>query len=91
MASMVRGKDKLVEDMLRMLEVGSSNDVKIILKDGEIFANKDVLSARCDYFATCFRNKNFIEWETNKSDFGHCSRVIMEKIVHYLFIGEVEL
>ena len=91
MSNILRCKDKFVSDMLRMLEVGSTNDVKIILEDGEIFANKDVLSARCDYFATCFSNKKFIEGNTNTIDLSHCSKVIMEKIVHYLFIGEVDL
>ena len=41
-----------------MVTSGSSNDVKIVLEDGEIFANKDVLSARSDYFATMFSSKN---------------------------------
>ena len=91
MSNILRCKDKFVSDMLRMLEVGSTNDVKIILEDGEIFANKDVLSARCDYFATCVSNKKFIEGNTITIDLSHCSKVIMEKIVHYLFIGEVDL
>ena len=67
MSNIVNGNDKLVQDLLSMLSSGSSNDVKIILEDGEILANKDVLSARCDYFATCFSNREpkFTEGETN--------------------------
>ena len=57
MSNIVNGNDKLVQDLLGMLSRGSSNDVKIILEDEEILANKDVLSARCDYFATCFSNR----------------------------------
>jgi hypothetical protein len=35
-------RDTLVEDLLKMLERGSNNDVKIKLRDGEIVANKDI-------------------------------------------------
>ena len=93
MSNIVNGNDKLVQDLLSMLSSGSSNDVKIILEDGEILANKDVLSARCDYFATCFSNREprFTEGETNTVDFSHCSKVVMEKIVHFLFSGKIEL
>ena len=54
--------------MMEMLTSGTSNDVKIVLKDGEIFANKDVLSSQSDYFTTMFSNRNvkFIEGETNR-------------------------
>ena len=67
--------------------------VKIILEDGEICANKDVLSARCAYFATCFSNnkRKFIEGETNAVNFGHCSKAIMEEIIKYLFSGGMKL
>ena len=93
MSNIVNGNDKLVQDLLGMLSRGSSNDVKIILEDGEILANKDVLSARCDFFATCFSNQDrkFKEGETNIVDFSHCSKVVMEKIVHFLFSGKIEL
>ena len=73
-----------------MVTSGSSNDVKIVLEDGEIFANKDVLSARSDYFATMFSSKNefkFIEGENNTVDMGHCSKVIMDKIIKFMFSG----
>ena len=44
--------------MMEMLTSGTSNDVKIVLKDGEIFTNKDVLSSQSDYFTTMFSNHN---------------------------------
>ena len=62
------------EEILKMLERGSSNDVKIKLNDGEINANKDILIARSDYFATMFSNDKFIEGETNTVDMGHCRK-----------------
>ena len=56
---------KFQRDMLMMLEKGTPNDVTIILKDGELKANKDVLVRRCSYFETILYNKNFVEGQTN--------------------------
>ena len=72
-----------------MLEQGSLNDVKIKLRDGEIDANKDILIARNDYFATMFSNNKFIEGKTNLVDMSHYSKAVMEKIVKFLFSGTV--
>ena len=59
-----------MEDILQLLKNRSSSDVRIITKDGEILANKVLLSTRCEYFATMFRNNQvkFIEGETNSVD-----------------------
>ena len=83
-------RDMLVKDLLKMLEQGSLNDVKIKLSDGEIVANKDILMARSDYFAAMFRNNNFIEGETGSADMSHCSKAVMERIIKFLFSGEVK-
>ena len=80
-------RDHFVGDILKMLDRGSLNDVKIKLSDGEIFANKDILMARSEYFATMFSNKKFKEGETSSVDMSFCSKVVMEKIVKFLFSG----
>jgi len=91
--SVVNHRDAFISDILTMITGGTSNDVKFVLKDGEILANKDVLSARSDYFATMFSNNEvkFIEGETNTVRFTDCNKSIMEKIVIYLFSGEMKL
>ena len=61
-------KDRFAEDILRILEQGSHNDVKIMLCDGQIAANKDILMSRSEYFATMFSNSRFIEGETSSVD-----------------------
>ena len=94
MSSIINSVDKFKSDILAMITNGTSNDVKILLEDGEILANKDVLCARSDYFSTMFSNNNqvrFVEGETNKVDMTHCSKVVMEKIIKYLFSGDMEL
>ena len=90
-SGVVNHRDEFISNMMAMLTSGTSNDVKIVLSDGEIQANKDVLSAQSDYFATMFRDNKFIEGEKNSVDFPHCSKNIMEKIVKYLFSGEMTL
>ena len=87
----IRFDDKglLGKDLLKMLEQGSLNDVKIKLSDGEIVANKDILMARSEYFGTMFSKNKFIEGETNSVDMGHCSKTVMEKIIKYFFSGSV--
>ena len=84
-------KDVLIKDLLKMLEQGSLNDVKIQLSDGEITANKDILMARSVYFATMFSNNKFMEGETSSVNMSHCSKAVMEKVVKFLFSGTVSL
>ena len=79
--------EKLAKDMLTMLKDGSSNDVKIILDDGELSANKDVLAARCDYFAATFRYNNNNNKESGDIRIKDCSKKVMERIVEFLFTG----
>ena len=87
----IQDRDTLVEDLLKMLDLGSPNNVKIKLKDGEIEASKDILMARCEYFATMFGNNKFIEGETSSVDMSHCSKAVMEKIIKFLFSGGATL
>ena len=82
-------KEQFTEDILKILEKGSLNDVKIKLSDGKILANKDILMARSDYFETMFSNNQFKEGETNTVDMTHSSQAVMEKVVKFLFTGAV--
>lgn len=87
MSNLANGREKFVTDILSMPKKESLNDVRIILEDGKIRANKDVLAARSDYFATMFSNKEykFIEGETNAVNMSFCKKITMEKIINYLF------
>ena len=83
-------KDDFNQGMLRMLSEGSSNDVRIILSDGEITANKDVLAAQCEYFAAIFRWKENNEVGSDHIDCRDCSKEVMERILKYLFTGSIK-
>ena len=82
-------KEVFSKDMLRMLKRGSTNDVKIILSDGEIRANKDVLIARCEYFAGIIRCKENAKDESNVIENTDCCKEVMERILKYLFTGSI--
>lgn len=81
-------REKLVMDIYKMLQEGSSNDIQIKLSDGVIHANKDVLITRSEYFKMMFKN-NFRESEKNIVDFSHISKIVMETILKFLFSGTV--
>ena len=94
MSSIINSGDKFKSDILAMITSGTSNDVKILLEDGEILANKDVLCARSDYFSTMFSSNNqvkFVEGETNTIDMSHCSKIVMDRLIKYLFSGDMTL
>ena len=53
---------EVINDFASMLENGTSNDVTILLEDGEIKANKDVLMARSSYFSSMLNiDYNYVE------------------------------
>ena len=83
-------KNDFNQGMLRMLSQGSSNDVRIILSDGEITANKDVLAAQCEYFAANFRWKERTKDSSDNIDNTDCSKGVMERIIKYLFTGTIK-
>ena len=91
MPSVVNRKERFISDIVAKITSDTSNVVRIVLEDGEIVANKEVLSARSEYFATMFSNKMFIEEETNCVSFNLCSKAIIEKIIQYICSGKVEL
>ena len=83
-------RENFIRDILMILERGSTNDVNIRLSDGEMTANKVILMARSEYFATMLSNNKFVEGETTSVDMSHCSKAIMAKIVKFLFSGGIK-
>ena len=83
-------KEDFTEGMLRMLSEGSSNDVRIILNDGEVTANKDVLAAQCQYFAANFGWKKITKDDSDHLEITDCSKEVMERIIKYLFTGTIK-
>ena len=73
-------RQKLSSDLMKMLLDDSFNDVCIKLHDGEVLANKVVLSARSEYFAASLRwkeNNKVKEDSKYEIIFENCSTKIM--------------
>lgn len=83
-------RGQFIRDILMILERGSNNDVNIRLSDGEMTANKVILMARSEYFATMISNNKFIEGETTSIDMSHCSKAVLAKIVKFFFSGGIK-
>ena len=79
-------RGKLVEDLLKMIKGGSSNDV-------QIQANRDILIARSEHLASMLIKEDFVEGKDNCVDMRQCdvNKMVMEKIIHFLFSGEMKL
>ena len=74
-----------------MLENGTSNDVTILLEDGEIKANKDVLMARSSYFFSMLNNdNNYVESQSGVVNLNYAKKAVMHGIVYYLFAGQID-
>ena len=87
----IKRKDDVINNLMKMLKLGSSNDVTIQLIDGEIKANKDVLSASSDYFATMFSNDAYNECKNGVVPMKDVKKVVMEGLVKFMFSGELDL
>ena len=85
----IKEMTKVGEDLLKTLSNGDHNDVKIILEDGEIGANKCILAARSEYFARMFNNQHPFN-EANGTVKIPTTKVVMEYILGYIYGGELD-
>ena len=65
-------------------------DVKIVATDGEVPANKTILSMSSQYFRSMFSdNNNFVEGQTGVVKMPY-TKTVMEKVVFYLYSGQLK-
>ena len=83
-------QEKFSKDVMKMLMNGTGNDVTIVLKDGEVKANKDLLRVRSPYFETMFNNNNFVESQTNTIKMMTVKKKTMIPVLHFLFSGDLD-
>ena len=84
--SVVSNKEHVTNDLLKL-----PNDVVIILDDGQVEANKDLLSVRSDYFARSFNNPKFLESQSKSITMKGCTEAAMKALVNYIYTGEMDL
>ena len=86
---LLKNQPSVCSDLLASLETPEFCDIKIQSADGDVPANKAILSIRSDYFSRMFSPaNNFLE---NSS--GRCKlpypKVVVKKVVTYLYCGEM--
>ena len=84
--SVVSNKEHVTNDLLKL-----PNDVVIILDDGQVEANKDLLSVRSDYFARSFNNPKFLESQSKSITMKGCTEAAMKALKNYIYTGEMDL
>ena len=87
-------RQKLSSDLIKMLHNENFNDVCIKLHDGEVFANKVMLSARSEYFAASLRwkeNNKVMEDAKHEIIFENCSMKIMALVIEYFYSGVLKV
>lgn len=78
----------VIADLLKVLRQGSQNDVTIICMDGEIFANKDILCLRSEYFRVMF-SCNMKETIDRVVNMKHTTKRAMKIVIEYIFTGRL--
>jgi len=79
----------VIADLLRVLKQGSQNDIKIICQDGEIFANKDILCLRSEYFRVMF-SCDMEEALNGVVNMKHTHKRAMMMVIEYIFTGQLK-
>ena len=83
-------KESVTKDLVAHLQDPEYCDVKIVATDGEIAANKTILGMRSPYFRSMFSsNNNFVESQTGTVKLPY-AKVVLEKVIIYLYSGELE-
>ena len=82
----VSNKNFVTSDLLKL-----PKDIVIVLEDGQVEANKDLLSVRSDFFERSFNNPKFIESQSKSITMKGCTEAAMRAIVDYIYTGDMDL
>ena len=87
---LIKDSTELSKDLLAHLEDPEFNDIKIVATDGEVPANKTILSMRSQYFRSMFSdNNNFVESSSGSAKLPY-PKFVVEKVVIFLYSGEMD-
>ena len=88
--SLISKKEDVIPHLLDSLQEEVFCDMKIVATDGEISANRTILSLRSEYFKTMFFSQhNYVEGQTRRVKLPY-SKDVLEKLVLYLYGGEMD-
>ena len=87
---MINNEGDVGRDNLASLQNPEFCDVKIVGSDGEIPANKVILSLRSQYFRSMFSsNSNFVESQLGRVKLPH-TKAVLEKLIVFLYSGNMD-
>ena len=82
----ISSKNFVTRDLLKL-----PKDIVIVLEDGRVEANKDLLSVRSDFFDRSFNNPKFTESQSKSITMKGCTEAAMRAIVDYIYTGDMDL
>ena len=85
---LLNDKTEVVNDLVSHMKDPDFNDFKIEASEGEVLANKTILSLRSEYFKRMF-SANFVESSTGIVKLPY-PKVVIETVVFYLYSGEMD-
>ena len=85
---LLNDKTEVVNNLVSHMKDLEFNDVKIKASDGEVPANKTILSMQSEYFRRMF-SANFVESSTGIVKLPY-PKVVIETVVFYLYSGEMD-
>ena len=78
-------RDQVLSNMKKLFP----DDVKIKVADGEVWANKALLSANSEYFSAMLDEEKFKEGQEGVGDLEKYSKEVVTKLIHYFYSGEM--
>ena len=77
------------EDALNHVKQVLPDDVKIKVSDGEVWANKALLTTSSDYFSAMLDEEKFLEGQEGVGSLKEYSKEIVSKVINYFYSGEI--
>ena len=89
MSLLLNNMESVTKDIVGNLTDPEFFDVRIVGTDGEVPANKTILSIRSQYFRSMFgSNNNFVESQAGSAKLPY-PKVVLDKMVLYLYSGQL--
>ena len=84
--------DNVIEDRkdaLNNMKQLLPDDVKMKVSDGEVWANKALLTNSSEYFSAMLDEKKFKEGKEGVGSLEKYSKLVVSKVINYFYSGEI--
>ena len=77
------------KDALNNMKQLLPDDVKMKVSDGEVWANKALLTNSSEYFSAMLDEKKFKEGKEGVGSLEKYSKLVVSKVINYFYSGEI--